>query len=277
MQTISAEARIPKVGEIVTVNLKSNASYKKEIPDYRCRVIYSDNEEIVLLGIDNVLKKYVHDNAIHTQFEVKAKFACRQYDSLTYSSGNVSVPSKLDFREYEEKRLQESDSYDTTLGDGIYNTDLIKTNFDYWLAEKGDPTEEVKIDSKGREHKSIVYNTAFYVDEEGNVGEINIGAQLAIVPMIRIDIAHSDSWNDEVIFEWLNTKDLMPYIQKSNRVLDIIEGIEKDLSSEYYEQTGLEEIFDMIDEWEFTQYLCNRYNLDRYLKTETYLRARGNN
>ncbi len=276
MQTISAEARIPKVGEIVTVSLKSNASYKKEIPDYRCRVIYSDNEEIVLLGIDNILKKYVHDNAIHTQFEVKAKFACREYD-LTYFSGNVSVPSKLDFKEYEEKRLQESDSYDTTLGDGIYNTDLIKTGFDYWLAEKGDPTEEVNIDSKGKEHKNIVYNAALYVDEEGNVGEINIGAQLAIVPMIKIDIAHSDFWNDEVKFEWLNTKDLMPYIKKSNRVLDIIDKIEKNLSSEYYEQTGLEEIFDIIDEWEFTQYLCNRYNLDRYPKIETYLRERGYN
>ena len=55
---------------------------------------------------------------------------------------------------------------------------------------------------------------------------------------------------------FLDTIDLLPYLEKDKNISDIMEAIEDDHSKEYTEE---EFVFNCLDHWEFIDYLKGRY------------------
>ena len=64
--------RIPNVGEEMTVSLRSTASNKHVIEDYRVKVVLLNSSEIWLLGCENILKEYTYKGAKEVEFDIVA-------------------------------------------------------------------------------------------------------------------------------------------------------------------------------------------------------------
>ena len=74
-------------------------------------------------------------------------------------------------------------------------------------------------------------------------------------------------------FEFLDSKDLRPYIKNYKYVDELFDKVLDDLNKEYLKQCKIpdEELFNWISEDEFLTYICNRYNLTFYEQTRYYL------
>ena len=73
-------------------------------------------------------------------------------------------------------------------------------------------------------------------------------------------------------FEFLDSKDLRPYIKNYKYVDEIFDKVLQDLNEEYLNQCKIpdEELFNWISEDEFLTYICNRYKLTYYEQTRYY-------
>lgn len=62
-------------------------------------------------------------------------------------------------------------------------------------------------------------------------------------------------------YEFLDSKDLLPYIDKEKDIYDIICDIENAFEDEYLSEHENDEcLFNMISSDEFADYICKRYN-----------------
>jgi len=72
-------------------------------------------------------------------------------------------------------------------------------------------------------------------------------------------------------YEFLDSKDLLPYINKDKDIYDIVCDIENAFEDEYLSKHENDEcLFNMISSDEFVNYICNRYKLKTREETKLF-------
>lgn len=70
---------------------------------------------------------------------------------------------------------------------------------------------------------------------------------------------------------FLDTIDLLPYLEKDKNISDIMEAIEDKYGNRYTEE---EYLFNNMDHWDFIEYLKKRYSSFQYYEYSEYRVAR---
>ena len=249
--------RIPNVGEEVRIRINMNPDAKskrvnKDITDYLTRVVYKDEEELWLLGCENSLgKTYTHDYCNDIDFKVKIQIGNYEYDMSTKAGDSKYIcPISLE----DIATIYHIDEEEFVGELPMENNDLLTLGFDYWTSVN--------------DYES--YKLAYYINAYGNVDRTDRNEKLAIIPLIKVDLA---SYTKALPIDWsyLDSKDLTRYIRSGLDVDEVIHNIEEDFNKEYIELTNISYgIFEMIDIEDFCKYIKEKYNKD----TEPYVGIR---
>lgn len=73
-------------------------------------------------------------------------------------------------------------------------------------------------------------------------------------------------------FHYLDELDLKPYLKQNESVRSIMDTLERMFQADYTSKTGDDDLFNVIDEYDFEQYLKKRYNVNTYEYTEIRIR-----
>ena len=73
-------------------------------------------------------------------------------------------------------------------------------------------------------------------------------------------------------FHYLDELDLKPYLKQDESVRSIMDTLERMFQADYTSKTGDDYLFNVIDEYDFEQYLKKRYNVNTYEYTEIRIR-----
>lgn len=73
-------------------------------------------------------------------------------------------------------------------------------------------------------------------------------------------------------FRYLDEIDLQPYLIPDKKVSSIMDTLERMFQADYTSKTGDECLFNVIDEYEFAQYLKERYHTQTYEYSEFRIR-----
>ena len=73
-------------------------------------------------------------------------------------------------------------------------------------------------------------------------------------------------------WEFIDTIDLIPYIEKYDDMYDLMEAVNNDYSEQAKDNSSMEgNVFNWIDEWQMSVYILNKYKV-RYYETTHFER-----
>ena len=73
-------------------------------------------------------------------------------------------------------------------------------------------------------------------------------------------------------FNYLDELDLKPFLKSGVSVRSIMDILERMFQADYCSKTGDEYLFNVINEYDFEQYLKKRYNINTYEYSELRIR-----
>ena len=87
----------------------------------------------------------------------------------------------------------------------------------------------------------------------------------------------SEEWEhlEEIECEFLDTIDLLPFIQNEKQVWEVMQEIEDKYEDEYLKQYPDDEcMFNVMDEYDFSEYVKRTYGIGSYEYTEFRFRGK---